>query len=117
MRVALQDAEGLAEQLAEPRVRENLEPVVARRLAVLQPRRRADRAMLLERLVGRIGDQQIDRFRRLRAQPLDGVERREIEQGWGTFLSFLSRGRLSLYVNRLYGPGVTGEVTSLQIDR
>ena len=69
MRVAPEHAVGFGEQLAEARVREDPEPVVARGLAVLEPRRRADGAVLLERFVGRIGDQQVDRFRRLVSQP------------------------------------------------
>ena len=79
MRVGLEHAVDLGKQLAEPRVREDLEPVVARRLAVLQPRRRADGAVLLERLVGRIGDDQVDGFRRQIAEPVDRIARRQLE--------------------------------------
>jgi hypothetical protein len=74
MRVAPEHAVGFGEQLAEARVREDPEPVVARGLAVLEPRRRADGAVLLERFVGRIRDQQIDRFRGLVLQPAHGVQ-------------------------------------------
>jgi hypothetical protein len=72
--VALQRAERLVEQLGEPRVGKHGEPVVARSLAVLQTRRRADRPMFLERLVRRVGHEQIERLGRLRAQPLDRVQ-------------------------------------------
>jgi hypothetical protein len=46
VRVLLQHAVHLDEELVEARVGEDREPVVARRLAVGQPRRRADRAVL-----------------------------------------------------------------------
>ena len=81
VRVALEHAKHFGEQLREARVRKHREPVVARCLAVLQPRRRADGAMLLERLVGRVGDHQVDRLGRLLAQPVDGIERGELEEG------------------------------------
>ena len=53
MRVAPEHAVGFGEQLAEARVRKDPEPIVARGLAVLEPRRRPDGAVLLERFVGR----------------------------------------------------------------
>ena len=77
--VRLQNAMGLLEQFREARVRENLEPIVARGLAVCQPGRRSHGAMLLERLVGRISDDQVHGFARHVAQPVDRVARREIE--------------------------------------
>ena len=57
-----QHPERFAKQLGKSRVRKHREPVVARRLAVLQPRRGADSPMLFERFVGRIGNEEIDRL-------------------------------------------------------
>jgi hypothetical protein len=59
--VSFEDAMQLREELLESVIREDREPVVTRRLAALQARCCADRAMFLERLVRRIGDGQIDR--------------------------------------------------------
>ena len=84
MRVPPEHAVGFGEQLAEARVREDPEPVVARGLAVLQPRRRADGAVLLERFVGRIRDQQIDRFRGLVSQPATASKFESSNEGGGT---------------------------------
>src|SRR5262249_49419226 len=80
VRLAPQHAVALGEQLGEPGVGKDREPVVARRLAVLEPRGRADRAMLLERLVRRIRDDEIDRLGRQRAQPCHGVALREVKR-------------------------------------
>src|SRR5678816_4953754 len=71
----------LGEQLVEAGVGEDREPVVARGLAVLEPRRRADRAMLLERLVRRIGDRERHRPRRQALEPGHRVEGGERERG------------------------------------
>jgi hypothetical protein len=83
MAVALEHAVDLFEELGESRVRKNLEPVVAGRLAVLEPRGRADRPVLLQRFVGRVGDQQIHRFGWEISKPPDGVLREQLERNRG----------------------------------
>src|SRR5262249_24376006 len=47
--------------------------------AVLEPRGRADRPVLLQRLVRRIGDHQVGRLGRQRAQPRHRVVLREVK--------------------------------------
>src|SRR5262249_547894 len=79
VRVTPEDAVDFAKEFTEARVRENLEPVVARRLAVFQPSRRADGPMLLERFICRIGDDEIDGLWRLGLEPADGVMRESFE--------------------------------------
>src|SRR5580692_109534 len=47
------------EKLGEPGIGEYRKPVVARCLSVLEPSRRADRAMLFQRLIGRVSYREI----------------------------------------------------------
>ena len=79
VRVGLEHAKNFGEQLAEPRVGKDAKPVVARRLTVLQPRRCPHGAMFFERFVRRVRHHQIHRLSRQIAQPLDGIERSELE--------------------------------------
>ena len=71
------------EEVAEAVVREDREPVVARRLAVLQPCRRPDGAVLLQRLVRRVCNQKIYTRVRKPLQGRDGVSLNQREPiGW-----------------------------------
>ncbi len=79
--VGPQDPVELAEEPREAAVGEDVEPVVAGGLAVLEPGGGAHGAVLLQRLVGGIGDDQVHRLAGQGLEPLHGVELREPEVG------------------------------------
>jgi hypothetical protein len=96
----------LSQKLREALVREDLEPVVARRLAVLEPSRGADGAVLLQRFVRRIGDEQIHRRARQSAQEVDRVELIEAERA-GLIHDFRSMTERGFLLKRSVSPGRT----------
>src|SRR5262245_57367523 len=80
MRVLAQHPVDGGEEFAKAGVREDREPVIARGLAVLQPSGGTYRAVLLERLVWWIGDNEIYGLGGQLFQPRDGVGRRHLER-------------------------------------